>query len=258
MTKTAILRQDETAVDLREMTDARVSLGRFGAGIPTRAAQAFLLDHARARQAVWSEVDRGAIGTVMTDLGFAVVEVESLAVDRSTYVRRPDLGRKLAETSAVQLSALAGNADVAIIVADGLSASAVSINAVAMVRALAELLTADGLTIAPIVLAAQARVAIGDPVGEALGAKLTIVLIGERPGLSASDSLGAYITYDPKTGTADSRRNCISNIREGGMSITAAAHAATGLARDMLRTGISGIGLKDASAKLASPDPVIP
>lgn len=237
-------------IDLRELTEARVKLGRFGSGLPTRAAQTFLLDHARARQAVWSEMDRHKLGQSLGEFGFGTIEVESLAPDRSTYIRRPDLGRRLSAASAARLAGLERGADIVIMVGDGLSASAVEINAAALVRALAQRFRAAAFSMAPIVLAAQARVALADPVGEALGARVSVMLIGERPGLSAADSLGAYVTLEPTTGTPDSRRNCVSNIRIGGLAIEAAADAVLVLVLDMLRTGISGVGLKDAVAAL--------
>ncbi|WJH41091.1 ethanolamine ammonia-lyase subunit EutC [Aliirhizobium terrae] len=241
-------------LDLRQMTDARVSLGRHGAGLPTRAQLSFLLDHARAREAVWTSVDRAGLEERLAAGGFTTVHVESEAGDRSTYVRRPDLGRLLGQNSTKTLTALAAGEtfDVAIVVADGLSSSAVDLNAVPLIEALAPKLTAVGLVLAPIVLAAQARVALGDPVGHALGAKLAIVLVGERPGLSAADSLGAYITYGPKPGNPDSGRNCVSNIRDGGLPIAEAATIIAALVKDMTRTGVSGVALKAAVAKLGS------
>lgn len=244
----------EERLDLRQMTDARVSLGRHGAGLPTRAQLSFLLDHARAREAVWTSVDRTALTDRLNRLGLSVVEVHSMASDRSIYVRRPDLGRLLEAASADRLKqAGAGKGyDVAIVVADGLSSSAVDLNAVPLIEALVPKLSVLNLSAAPIVLANQARVALGDPVGEALGAKLTIVLVGERPGLSAADSLGAYITYGPKQGNPDSGRNCISNIREGGLPIREAAEIISKLIGDMMKTRVSGVALKSAVAKLPS------
>ncbi|AHK05084.1 hypothetical protein At15955_52080 (plasmid) [Agrobacterium tumefaciens] len=180
---------------IKDMTDARVSLGRHGAGLPTRAQLAFLLDHARAREAVWTSVDRPSLADRLDRLGLPAVNVDSMASDRSTYVRRPDLGRRLAAESEKRLKheRTINGYDVAIIVADGLSSHAIDLNAVPLIEALVPKLAILNLTAAPIVLASQARVALGDPAGEALGAKLTIVLVGERPGLSAADSLGAQV-----------------------------------------------------------------
>lgn len=242
-------------VDLAQMTDARVSLGRFGSGAPTKAQLAFQLDHARAREAVWSVVDEDRVKGELEALGLGVISVESMAEDRSSYLRRPDLGRKLSVASVARLSAVpqeARGCDVVITIADGLSSSAVDINAVALVRKLMVLLQDAGLSLGPIAIARQARVALADEIGEILCAKMTIALIGERPGLSAADSLGAYITYEPAVGTPDSRRNCVSNMRDGGLSMEQAAGTIAGLAISMTRTGVSGVGLKEAIVKLAS------
>lgn len=250
MPKTDLEGQTAEPIDLRRLTDARVSLGRFGAGLPTVAAQSFLLDHARARQAVWSEVDWESLRANLADLKLGIVEVTSQASDRSVYVRRPDLGRKLSPDSAQRLADVRPGCDTVIVVADGLSASAIDSNAAPLARAIVERLRVRGLSIAPLVLAAQARVALADPVSEIIRARISIMLIGERPGLSAADSLGVYVTYMPKPGTPDSRRNCISNVRNGGLGIEGAADTVMSLILDMLRTGISGVGLKDALARL--------
>lgn len=243
-------------IDLRQMTQARVRIGHVGAGIPTRAAQSFLLDHARARQAVWSDIDRQGLGRAIEAEGLSFIEIESQAADRSTYIRRPDLGRLLSQASQQRIDDLvnheANSCDIVIVIADGLSASAVELNALPMIRALMHRLYRYNLSLAPIFLAAQARVALADPIGEKMAAKATIMLIGERPGLSAADSLGAYITYAPVSGTPDSRRNCISNIRDGGLSAEMAADTAMKLLQNMLRTGISGVNLKQAIAALPS------
>lgn len=239
--------------DLRKMTQARVLLGRFGAGLPTRAAQAFLLDHAKARQAVWSEVDWGGVRAGLAGLELETIDVRSQADDRATYVRRPDLGRKLVSEAAERLAGLRSEHVIVIVVADGLSASAVDTNAVPLVRALVERLSARHFPIAPVVLASQARVALGDPVAEILGARISVTIIGERPGLSAADSLGVYVTYSPRSGTPDSRRNCVSNVRDGGLALDDAADMVTALVTDMLKTGISGVGLKDALQALGPP-----
>jgi ethanolamine ammonia-lyase small subunit len=246
----------DRTLDLREMTDARVALGRHGAGLPTKAQLSFLLDHARAREAVWTSVDRAELEARLAALDFTTVAVDSMADDRGIYVRRPDLGRLLSPNSADVLKDLATGKsfDVAIVVADGLSSSAVDLNAVPLIEALVPKLEGMGLVVAPIVLANQARVALGDPAGHALGAKLSIVLVGERPGLSAADSLGAYVTYGPKPGHPDSARNCVSNIRDGGLPIGEAARTIAVLVRDMIKTGVSGVAMKAAMAKLASPD----
>eukprot|EP00913_Durusdinium_trenchii_P010536 g9880.t1 len=238
--------------DLRAMTDARVSLGRHGAGLPTRAQLSFLLDHAKAREAVWASVDTAALEERLSHLGFSVINATSMADSRSTYVRRPDLGRVLSAESTDRLKALASGKhyDVVIVVADGLSSSAVDLNAVPLIQELGGWLATMQLNLAPIVLATQARVALGDPIGESLSATLSVVLIGERPGLSAADSLGAYVTYNPRRGTPDSARNCVSNIRDGGLPVAAAAATIAELIRDILKARIGGVALKGALAKL--------
>jgi len=227
--------------DLKHLTQARIALGRPGASVPTSAEQRFLMDHARARAAVWTEVDFDALAAKLREAGLEAVRVASRAKDRAEYVRRPDLGRRLSPDGAEALSP--GDAEVALVVADGLSASAVEINALPLTLELSARLRKEGVSLAPVILAENGRVAIGDPVGERLAAKVSVVLIGERPGLSAADSLGAYLTFDPKPGTPDSRRNCISNIRAGGLSVERAAEAITRLVAAMLKAKASGVAL---------------
>lgn len=238
-------------LDLRRLTAARVALGRSGAGVPTGAQQRFLLDHARAREAVWTEADFEPVEAALRNAGHDVVFVESRAPDRATYLRRPDLGRLLSARAAERLGSdrAVGDADIALVVADGLSATAVAINAAPLALRLGAAFEARGWRTAPIVLARQARVALGDGVGEALRARIAVVLVGERPGLSAADSLGAYVTFAPKPGTPDSRRNCVSNIREGGLGIESAARQIEDLVARMLAQGRSGVTLaRDAPA----------
>ena len=191
---------------LRRLTQARVLLGRAGQGLPTGALLDFQLDHARARDAVHTALDPVGLAEA---LGRPAIAVRSRAADRSEYLKRPDLGRQLNPDDAGLLSP-AGD-ELAIIVADGLSATAVHRHGTALVAALAARL--PDWRIAPIVVATQARVALGDAIGEALGVDCALILIGERPGLSAPDSLGAYLTWQPRIGRLDSERNCVSNIR---------------------------------------------
>lgn len=224
----------ELALRLKAMTAARVALGASGSGVPTRAALAFSLDHARAREAVWSDMDLPAIKAALAEYPVAVVG--SQAEDRATYVRRPDLGRRLSPEA--DLSALP-KSDLVIVVADGLSATAVNAHAARVVASLQALRDVP----APVVLAERGRVAIGDDIGAAVGADAVVLLIGERPGLSAADSLGAYITWAPEPGLPDSRRNCISNIRPGGLDPEEAAHRIAGLLSQMRRARISGVAL---------------
>lgn len=239
------------ALDLRRLTAARVALGAAGAGVPTGAQQRFLLDHARAREAVWTEVDWPAVRSLLDGGDLRSVEAESLVRDRAEYLRRPDLGRRLSESAAERLRGEEQGADLAVVIADGLSATAVTLNAAPLTSRIAAIARARGWRLAPVVLARQARVALGDEAGAALGAKVVVVLVGERPGLSAADSLGAYLTHAPAPGTPDSRRNCISNIREGGLPIETAARQIEDLVARMLAQGRSGVTLARAEGAVA-------
>ncbi|MCA0340802.1 MAG: ethanolamine ammonia-lyase subunit EutC [Proteobacteria bacterium] len=233
---------------LRRLTDARVRLGRSGAGLPTKAVQSFLLDHARARAAVWSELDTNRLKQELVHLQVPILSLRSDAGDRATYVRRPDLGRRLSRDSLDILPRHASRYDVALVIGDGLSATAVDVNAGPTATALFPKLLKQGLTVAPVVLVKNARVAVGDWIAEALGARIVVMLIGERPGLSAADSLGAYVTYNATKGTPDSRRNCISNIREGGLPVAQAASALANLISRMADRKISGVMLESEGA----------
>jgi ethanolamine ammonia-lyase small subunit len=215
------------ALELRRHTMARVALGRAGNAQPTAAHLAFQAAHAQARDAVWSEA--ALIGDVT---------VRSQARDRREYLLRPDLGRKLAEGTVlpVALGALV------FVVADGLCATGVAAQAPAVIAAARPLL---GLPIGPVVVALQARVALGDAIGEAMGAAAVAVLIGERPGLSAQDSLGLYLTWAPRIGRNDAERNCISNIRPGGLSALEAAQKLAWLLAAAQGLGATGVALKD-------------
>ena len=231
---------------LRRATTARVGLGRAGQGLPTAPMLAFQLAHARARDAVHAALD---VERVREALGAGVLSVTSAAPDRAAYLGDPDLGRRLAPGTSLPR----GEHDLAIVVADGLSATAVHAHAASVVRALTARL-ADW-TIAPVVVARQGRVAIGDPIGEALGASMVVVLIGERPGLSAADSLGAYLTWCPRPGRVDSERNCVSNIRDpGGLSPDLAADKIAWLLTEARRLGFTGVDLKDRHMARALPD----
>ncbi|WP_316160485.1 ethanolamine ammonia-lyase subunit EutC [Bradyrhizobium sp. SZCCHNRI20481] len=230
---------------LRGMTRARVALGRSGDGLPTAAKLEFQMAHALARDAVWGRVNFDGIADALAPR--EVIKVASAAPDRASYLRRPDLGRRLAAEDAARLTS--GPYDLVFIIADGLSADAVESHAAAVVIATEARLT--GLSIGPIVLASQARVALGDAVGAAMRARLVAVLIGERPGLSAADSLGVYLTLHPAPGLRDSARNCISNIHHHGLSAERAADKLAWLAREALRIGVTGIGLKEAAPDAA-------
>lgn len=233
---------------LRRHTPARIALGRTGASLPTSEVLGFALAHAQARDAVHAPFDAEATATAIQALGLGTVIVDSAAPDRTTYLRRPDLGRTLSESGRAALVGLTrGACDLAIVVADGLSSTAVHAHAGPLVEALLPAVRQAGWRLAPVVVARQARVALGDAVGELLGAQLVIVLVGERPGLSSPDSLGAYITFAPKAGRSDAERNCVSNIRAEGLSYAAAAFKLVWHAREALRLGLTGVGLKDES-----------
>ncbi len=226
---------------LRRATPARIGLGQVGDGLPITAVLEFQLAHARARDAVHAKADFNGIIRALAPT--ETIAVQSEAPDRVTYLQRPDLGRRLDPACEVRLPA--GPFDVAIVIADGLSARAVDAQAAAVVTATLARLPSH-LTVAPIVLASEARVALGDDIGEALGAGVVAVLIGERPGLSVADSLGIYLTFDPKRGRRDSERNCISNIHgNGGLSPAAAAEKLVWLIEEAIRLQLSGVGLKD-------------
>lgn len=232
---------------LRAATSARIGLGRAGAGLPTAPMLAFQLAHARARDAVEAGLD---VARLQAEIALPSLVTRSAAPDRAAYLRDPDLGRRLAPDAAALPP---GEADLAIVAADGLSAVAVQAHAPAVIAALAKALPSWRL--APVVIARQARVALGDPIGEALGARAVVVLIGERPGLSAADSLSAYITFDPRPGRLDSERNCVSNIRAGGgLAPAAAAAKIAWILTEARRLGFTGVRLKDrqGEARLSS------
>ncbi len=242
---------DAVVRDLRPapgLTPARLGLGRAGSGLPTRAVLAFEGAHALARDAVLGSLDRDALAASLAPLGLDTVLVDSAAPDRAIYLRRPDFGRRLSRASRTVLAARPrAPVDVAVVVADGLSARAAATNALPLLGHLVPLLRARSLAIGPFVLAGQARVALGDEVGAQLGARLVLVLIGERPGLSAADSLGAYLTFDPRIGRTDAERNCVSNIRVGGLPPADAAVKLSWLIGQAFALGLSGVALKDES-----------
>jgi len=240
-------------LDLRAFTPARVALGRSGASVPTRALLDFTLDHARARDAVHAAFDVPPLVADLSALGLVVTEVRSRAVDCSDYLRRPDLGRQLDAGSAELLARGASvPCQLAVVIGDGLSAAAVHAHAVALLTRLLPLLAADGaVAIGRVVVASGARVALGDEIGAILGAHMVAMLIGERPGLSAPDSLGAYLTFAPKPGRTDAERNCVSNIHHAGLSYDEAAFKIAWLVREGLARKVTGVALKDESADRA-------
>lgn len=234
---------------LRASTEARIGLGRAGDSMPTAAHLALRNAHAVARDAIHVPLDVPALVAALVARGFDdPVVVPSRARDRAEYLRRPDLGREPASLSGLLPAGVRDRTSVAVVIADGLSTRAVEAHAVETVDALRERLPGD-LTLLRPVVATQARVAIGDEIGRAHGADAVVVLIGERPGLSVTDSLGAYLTWGPRGGRLDSERNCVSNIREpGGLSPTAAAETLARLLVGARELGRSGVDLKDESA----------
>jgi ethanolamine ammonia-lyase small subunit len=230
------------ALDLKSFTPARVALGRTGHSVPTAELLRFQLDHARARDAVYQALDAAS-------LPVPHILLRSNAPNRTVYLRRPDLGRSLSAESRLLLQH--GDYDAAIVIADGLSATAVHHHAVPLLDALTPRLEAEAWRLAPLTVVLQGRVAIGDEIGSLLGARFVVMLIGERPGLSSPDSLGVYLTWDPRPGRTDAQRNCISNVRTEGMAYPVAAHKIHFLMREARARKLSGVALKeDAPAEL--------
>jgi ethanolamine ammonia-lyase small subunit len=235
---------------LREMTPARVGLGRAGASMPTQALLGFTLDHARARDAVHASFDVAGLAAALSGLGIAPLEVSSQARSRRDYLRRPDLGRMLDPASRQLLEGHSGvSGRLAVVVGDGLSPAAVNVHAVELMRHVLPQLAAGNVEIAATVLASGARVALGDEIGAVLGSSMLLMLIGERPGLSAPDSLGAYLTFAPRIGRTDADRNCVSNIHRAGLSYQEAAFRIAWLVHEGLARQITGVALKDESGR---------
>lgn len=252
---------------LRRYTAARIALGRAGVSLPTGPQLDFQLAHARARDAVHLPLDAKGIAASLAGHGVETILLHSAAADRHIYLLRPDLGRRLDRVSRQILEALAAEHsvrahadevaadktlngrpvcyDVAFVVADGLSALAIHQNAAPFVDLMTRRLGADGWKVAPLAIVEQGRVAVGDEVGELLGAAMVVVLVGERPGLSSPDSMGIYLTYQPRIGLKDASRNCISNVRPAGLNYDAAAFKLHYLMSEARRRRLSGVQLKD-------------
>jgi ethanolamine ammonia-lyase small subunit len=243
---------DDPLNPLKEFTAARIAIGRAGVSIPTKQSLEFNLAHAHARDAVYSILDVDGLSNKLEQFDLPTLHLHSKAENRAQYLQRPDLGRKLKKSSTHKLEDNAGNYDVVIIIADGLSATAVNEHVVSVIQKLIPLLSAAKLKLAPICLIEQGRVASGDKIAHLLNAKLSIMLIGERPGLSAADSIGAYLTYNPKPGLTDESRNCISNIRPKGLPSKLAAEKIFYLVQEAFRLKLSGVGLKDNQGLLNS------
>ncbi len=239
---------------LKEFTAARIAIGRTGASIPLKQSLAFKLAHAHARDAVYSELDIDGITANLQQFELPVLHLHSQAAYREQYLQRPDLGRQLNEESIGQLTdRTTSGVDIAIMIADGLSAAAVNSNAVGLLKILIPQLQTAGLKLAPICLIKQGRVAIADDAGIYLNARLSIILIGERPGLSSADSMGAYLTFGPRPGLTDESRNCISNIRPHGLTFRPAAKKIFYLVQEAFKRKLSGVALKDNAGLLSEP-----
>ena len=236
-------------LELRRLTPARIALGRTGTSMPTSAQLDFQYAHAQARDAVHLPFDHRALSSQLAERGRESLLLHSAATDRNSYLQRPDLGRKLSDQSAQTLRDYAlshpGGIDLAVVVADGLSALAVHRHTLPFLARMEEQTAAEGWSLSPVILVEQGRVAVADEIGELLGAKMVVILIGERPGLSSPDSLGLYFTYNPKVGLTDAYRNCISNVRLEGLSYGMAAHRLLYLMREACRRQLSGVSLKD-------------
>ncbi|MDH4482376.1 MAG: ethanolamine ammonia-lyase subunit EutC [Rhodoferax sp.] len=241
---------------LRRFTDARIALGRAGHSLPTEAHLEFQLAHAQARDAVHLPFDAAGLISDLERAGLPTLRLHSAALDRNTYLQRPDLGRRLSAQSLQAVSHHMATAepnatfDLAIVVADGLSALAVHHHALPLIAALRQRLQSENQApwlLAPVALVEQARVAVGDEVGQALGARAVVVLIGERPGLSSPDSMGIYLSWSPRVGLTDAQRNCISNVRPAGLRVDEAADKLCFLLRRARTLGLTGVALKDDS-----------
>jgi ethanolamine ammonia-lyase small subunit len=239
-------------VELRRLTPARIGLRRTGASLATGPLLDLQLAHARARDAVHEPLDEPRLIAELGTLGLPVLSVASASKDRQEYLTRPDVGRRLASSAETTLSQHAkGNGyDVALVVADGLSARAIQVHARPVLAGVLPALHAEGWAIAPLVVVRQGRVAVGDAIANALRANCVVVLIGERPGLSAPDSMGVYLTWQPGPQSTDADRNCISNIRPEGVGYTDAAFKVACLLRAMHSRRLSGVQLKDDSDRL--------
>lgn len=231
---------------MRRFTNARIALGRAGDSLPTTPLLAFNLAHAQARDAVHHALDLSSLGQQLMKSGFAIQQVHSAAANRQVYLQRPDLGRRLSTDSReVLIQQSTDQPDVVFVIADGLSSTAAQRHAMPLLNAICPILL--DWKIGPVVVAQQSRVALGDEIGEILGAQFVVMLIGERPGLSSPDSLGIYLTHAPKVGCTDAQRNCISNVRPEGLSYAAAATKLHYLMTEARRLKLTGVELKDNS-----------
>lgn len=234
--------------ELKEFTDARIALGRTGYSLPTNEMLKFSLAHARAKDAVHTPFDRDPIKQKLSNAGLKVIYTSSDAGSRSVYLTRPDLGRRLSATGKKNLTDIHSKGfDLTFVIGDGLSSKAVHTHSVPLIENLLPYIAPLNLSIAPVILAEQSRVALGDEIGQILNTKIVVMLIGERPGLSSPDSLGVYITWMPHVGRLESERNCISNIRPEGLDYKRAAFKLAWLIENSFYYRLSGIQLKDQS-----------
>lgn len=240
--------QEDPWSSLRSFTAARIALGRTGVSVPLRESLSFKLAHAHARDAVHASLNITALKEALQILHpQPVYTLHSKAAHRNEYLQRPDLGRQLDTSSVTLLQEInAEAADVAVIIADGLSATAVQQHALPLLNLLVPILLKTGLNLSPFTIIEQGRVGISDETAFLLHARLSLILIGERPGLSSADSLGAYLTYNPRMGLTDESRNCVSNIRPAGLSYPEAAQRLNQLIRQSLQLQLSGVMLKDS------------
>lgn len=237
---------------LRKFTRARIAQGRSGCGLPTSALLDFQLAHAAARDAVHQEWDANFFENGVKKLGLESLILATRITNRVQYLQRPDLGRCLDQASRQRLQSLAfESVDVALIISNGLSSAAVDSHGLPLLEAIAAAYEGSSLRSGPVCLVPNARVALADEIGALMHARLSVIIVGERPGLSAADSLGVYLTYAPKPGNTDADRNCISNIRlPDGQSYEAASAKLIYLSREALSLGLSGVALKDEMPKL--------
>ncbi|MEM7399456.1 MAG: ethanolamine ammonia-lyase subunit EutC [Pseudomonadota bacterium] len=238
---------------LRQYTPARIALGHSGTSLPTKPHLEFQLAHARARDAVHHPLDVPALVKRLQLIGQEPVTLESRAENRPTYLQRPDKGRRLAEGSVEALRSIqkpAAPYDVVFVICDGLSALAIEENAVKFLEVMLPSLAESEWNIAPLCIVKEGRVAVGDEIGEILDAGIVAVLIGERPGLSSPDSMGLYMTMNPRVGLTDESRNCISNVRPAGLTYEEASHKLNYLMTEARRRGFSGVALKDEAETL--------
>jgi len=236
---------DRLWTKLRAVSPARIGLPRTGSSVATSEQLAFRLAHAEAKDAVHDRIDPDALLAALRSRGLDAILAASMAPDRTLYLERPDLGRRLDDASRAALKGAARGGDLVFVLADGLSAQAVTSHALPLIDATLPALRREGWRIGPAVVVERGRVAIGDEIGACLGASLVAMLIGERPGLTAAKSLGAYLTWAPKIGRSDAERNCLSNIRPEGMSYREAASRLGYLCGEARRRQLTGVGLKD-------------